>query len=58
MLAKEFVGKLDAFFAQLPKDFSYAVEIRKAGLLGSLYRDMLASHEWRTCITTGCTCRS
>ena len=44
MLAKDFVGKLDAFFAQLPRDFSYAVEIRSAGVLGSFYRDMLASH--------------
>ena len=44
MVAKDFVDKLDAFFAQLPKDFSYAVEIRNAGMLGSLYRDMLANH--------------
>jgi uncharacterized protein YecE (DUF72 family) len=44
MLAKDFVAKLDAFFAQLPKDFNYAVEIRNAGMLGALYRDMLGSH--------------
>ena len=44
MLARDFVGKLDAFFGQLPKDFSYAVEIRNAGMLGPHYRDMLASH--------------
>lgn len=44
MLPSEFVGKLDAFFGQLPRDFSYAVEIRNAGLLGPLYGDMVASH--------------
>jgi uncharacterized protein YecE (DUF72 family) len=44
MLPRDFVGKLDAFFAQLPKDFNYAVEIRNAGMLGPLYRDMLATH--------------
>lgn len=44
MLAKDFVGKLNAFFEQLPRDFSYAVEIRNAEMLGPLYRDMLASH--------------
>ena len=38
------VHLLDALFGQLPKDFSYAVEIRNAGMLGSLDRDMLASH--------------
>ena len=45
MSAEEFVGKLDGFFADLPKDFRYAVEIRNAGLLGPLYRDMLAQHD-------------
>ena len=44
MLARDFVDKLDNFFAQLPRDFSYAVEIRNSGMLGSLYRDMLAGH--------------
>jgi uncharacterized protein YecE (DUF72 family) len=44
MLPLDFVGKLDAFLAQLPKDFSYAVEIRNAGVLCPLYRDMLATH--------------
>jgi uncharacterized protein YecE (DUF72 family) len=44
LLTSEFVGKLDTFFGQLPRDFSYAVEIRNAGVLGPLYRDMLASH--------------
>ena len=43
--AEEFVGKLDGFFGDLPKDFRYAVEIRNAGLLGPLYRDMLAQHD-------------
>lgn len=44
MLARDFVVKLDAFFGQLPQDFSYAVEIRNAGILGALYRDILVSH--------------
>jgi uncharacterized protein YecE (DUF72 family) len=44
MLPSQFVGKLDTFFRQLPHDFSYAVEIRNAGMLGPLYRDTLASH--------------
>jgi len=44
MLARDFIDKLDKFFAQLPRDFSYAVEIRNSGMLGSLYRDMLAGH--------------
>ena len=44
MLARDFVDKLDNFFAELPRDFSYAVEIRNSGMLGSLYRDMLAGH--------------
>ena len=44
MSTEEFVGKLDGFFAQLPKDFRYAVEIRNAGLLGPLYHDMLSQH--------------
>ena len=42
--AEEFTGKLDAFFSAIPKDFSYAVEIRNAGLLGPLYRDVLEKH--------------
>ena len=44
MSAEEFVGKLDGFFGQLPKDFHYAVEIRNTGLLSPLYQDMLARH--------------
>ncbi len=40
----EFCSKLDAFFSQLPKDFSYAVEIRNAGLLGPAYRKVLQDH--------------
>ncbi len=42
--AEEFVDKLGGFFSQLPKDFRYAVEIRNAGLLGPLYRDVLVQH--------------
>jgi uncharacterized protein YecE (DUF72 family) len=44
MSAEEFVSRLDGFFQQLPKDFRYAVEVRNPGLLGALYRDMLAKH--------------
>lgn len=44
MPAEEFVGKLDQFFARLPTDFPYAVEIRNTGLLGPRYRDMLKAH--------------
>ncbi len=32
MPAEEFCARLDAFFAQLPRDFRYAVEIRNSGL--------------------------
>jgi len=41
---EDFVDKLDGFFSHLPKDFRYAVEIRHAGLLGPLYRSVLARH--------------
>jgi uncharacterized protein YecE (DUF72 family) len=41
---EDFVDKLDRFFNHLPKDFRYAVEIRNAGLLGPLYRSVLARH--------------
>ncbi len=44
MSAEDFVGKLDSFFRQLPKDFRYAVEVRNAGLLGPLYHDVLAQN--------------
>ncbi len=44
MSEDEFVGKLNHFFAQLPTDYKYAVEIRNAGVLGPSYRDMLAQH--------------
>ena len=40
----EFCSRLDTFFGQLPKNFKYAVEIRNAGLLGSLYRNTLEKH--------------
>ncbi|UVT20090.1 MAG: DUF72 domain-containing protein [Nitrospira sp.] len=42
--AEEFYTRLDAFFTQLPKEFKYAVEIRKAGLLGPAYRQVLERH--------------
>ena len=32
------------FFGQLPKDFSYAVEIRNAGLIGPEYQKVLENH--------------
>ena len=44
MSSEEFCSRLDNFFAQLPKDFRYAVEIRKAGLLGPDYRKVLERH--------------
>jgi hypothetical protein len=44
MSSKEFCSRLDNFFAQLPKDFRYAVEIRNATLLGPDYRKVLESH--------------
>lgn len=44
MSTEEFVGKVDGFCTQLPKDFIYAIEIRNAGLLGPGYQDMLARH--------------
>ncbi|MDF0672916.1 MAG: DUF72 domain-containing protein [Nitrospira sp.] len=44
MSTDEFCTRLDHFFAQLPKEFKYAVEIRNAGLLGPEYRDTLARH--------------
>lgn len=42
--ASEFLGRLDTFFAQLPTDFRYAVEIRNPGLLGTAYREILTQH--------------
>ncbi len=44
MSSEEFCSRLDNFFAQLPKDFRYAVEIRNAGLLGPHYRKVLENH--------------
>lgn len=44
MSAKEFTGKLDGFFAHLPKTFRYAVEIRNPGLLGAEYHQVLETH--------------
>ena len=44
MSASEFLGKLDQFFPQLPKQFIYAVEIRNASLLGPDYQRILEAH--------------
>ena len=44
MSSEEFCSRLDTFFAQLPTDFYYAVEIRNAGLLGPDYRTVLQHH--------------
>lgn len=41
MSAEEFPGRLDLFFSRLPTDFTFAVEIRNADLLGKRYHDML-----------------
>ena len=40
----EFYSRLDGFFSELPKDFSYAVEIRNAGLVGPEYQKVLETH--------------
>ena len=42
--AEEFYLRLNGFFGQLPKDFSYAVEIRNPGLLGPDYRTVFDTH--------------
>ncbi len=44
MSSEEFCSRLDTFFAQLPTDFCYAVEIRNAGLVGPDYRKVLEHH--------------
>lgn len=44
MSTEEFCARLDGFFGQLPKDFSYAVEIRNAGLIGPEYHKVLETH--------------
>jgi uncharacterized protein YecE (DUF72 family) len=44
MSAEEFCSRLDTFFGQLPKDFTYAVEARNAGLVGPEYRQVLERH--------------
>lgn len=41
---RDFVGLLDGFLSQLPKTFSYAVEVRNKTLLQPEYLSMLASH--------------
>ena len=40
----EFYSRLDGFLGQLPKDFSFAVEIRNASLVGPDYRQILETH--------------
>jgi uncharacterized protein YecE (DUF72 family) len=45
MPAEDFYTRLDAFFALLPRDFRYAVEIRNAGLLGPAYHELLSRHD-------------
>ena len=40
----EFYSRLYGFFRQLPKDFSYAVEIRNPGLIGPAYQKVLETH--------------
>ena len=40
----EFYSRLDGFFHQLPKDFSYAVEIRNASFVGPVYQKELETH--------------
>lgn len=40
----EFLPRLDRFLSELPKDFSYAVEVRNQRLLGSDYHSLLKAH--------------
>ena len=44
MAREEFTERLDTFFARLPREFRYAVEIRNAELLGPGYRAALERH--------------
>jgi len=44
MIAEEFFTRLDDFIRQLPKEFRYAVEIRKPGQLGPEFYKMLEAH--------------
>lgn len=44
LTSREFCTKLDRFFSEIPQNFSYAVEIRNAGLLEPGYRKVLESH--------------
>jgi len=44
MSSEEFSARLDGFFSQLPKEFRYAVEMRKHGLLGPEYHQVLETH--------------
>ena len=40
----EFASRLDAFLGRLPREFSYAVELRDPELLTEAYRRVLESH--------------
>ena len=40
----EFYSRLDGLFSQLPKDFSYAVQIRNSGLMGHEYLKVFENH--------------
>ena len=42
--AEKFYSRLDGFFGQLPKDFSYAVEMRNPGFIGLEYQKVLEHH--------------
>lgn len=46
---REFMDRLDAFFASLASDWRYAVEIRNRGFLHPDYFAMLASHKVAHC---------
>lgn len=41
---EEFLPRLDRFLGHLPLEYSYAIEIRNAGILGSDYQSILHKH--------------
>lgn len=45
MAPADFAAAIDAFFARVPRDFSYAVEIRDRRLLTPGYLEVLRTHE-------------
>jgi uncharacterized protein YecE (DUF72 family) len=53
----EFAERLDAFFSALPREGSYAVEIRNEEFLTPTYFAVLREHGWPTCSTPGPGCR-